>query len=384
MTSTPGPDAIRSAAERAVHYMGIRPEYEVLVGYSARSDREAVAAVVSVIRELGASLAVIEVDPPGLHQPASAGLVAAIKGVDYYIDMGAGPGPHTQDTYIPMFDHGVSMGMIRSDPGFMGSEASLWPGELWIEIHNLVKWRISRFEVDPGVNVEFRVTDARGSDLTYKVKCPENLGANIGAEPLSAGWWGAAAHPRIIARAGFPPTHIPMGDLQYSANGSLCCDTTNYLGRTPEPLLFTYEAGYCVRIEGSELADQLWEMTVGAYENANRLREMALTLHPKLVPEAPAYDATKPIPISPFPSAGVGDFVTALGGDVGVGGVDPSFAHITTVFCTTERATVAVDGETIIDEGRLLILDDPELREIAARFGDPDQLLAPAVRDTRD
>jgi hypothetical protein len=374
----PDDDAVREAARRAVHYMGIRPEYEVLIGYSPRSDQQAVAEVAAAIREVGARLVLIEAPPPALNRAAPAALVSAIKGTDYYIDMGAGPGPHTKDTYIPMFDYGVSMGMIRSDPGFLGSEASLWPGELWIEIHNLVKWRISKSEVDPGINVTFRVTDARGSDLTFKVKCPENLGANIGAEPLSAGWWGAAARPRVLARAGFPPTHMPMGDLQYSGNGTLYVDTTNLYGRTPEPLVFTYENGFCTRIGSSELAERLWESSVGAYKNANRLREMALTLHPKLLPEAPDYDPAMPVPRSQFPAAGVGDFVTALGGDVSVGGVDPSFDHITTVFCTTEGATVTADGEVIIDEGRLLILDDPELREIAARFGDADELLAPA------
>ena len=37
--------------------------------------------------------------------------------------------------------------------------------------------------------------------------------------------------------------------------------------------------------------------------------------------------------------------------------------------------TVKVDGEVIIENGHLLALDDPDIRAIAAKCGDPDELL---------
>lgn len=39
------------------------------------------------------------------------------------------------------------------------------------------------------------------------------------------------------------------------------------------------------------------------------------------------------------------------------------------------RPTLTVDGETIIDAGHLTALDDPEVRAVAAKYGDPDKLL---------
>jgi leucyl aminopeptidase (aminopeptidase T) len=39
------------------------------------------------------------------------------------------------------------------------------------------------------------------------------------------------------------------------------------------------------------------------------------------------------------------------------------------------RPTLTVDGEVIIDNGHLTALDDPEIRAIAAKYGDPDKLL---------
>jgi hypothetical protein len=34
-----------------------------------------------------------------------------------------------------------------------------------------------------------------------------------------------------------------------------------------------------------------------------------------------------------------------------------------------------VDGEKLVDRGRLTVLDDPEVRRVAAKYGDPDELL---------
>ena len=39
------------------------------------------------------------------------------------------------------------------------------------------------------------------------------------------------------------------------------------------------------------------------------------------------------------------------------------------------RPTLTVDGEVIIERGHLTALDDPEIRAIAAKYGDPDKLL---------
>jgi len=373
-------EPLMAGARNAVAFMGIRPEYEVLIGFTANSDARTVRAVASVIREIGAKLSLIEVPVPGLNQRWPRALEEAIKGVDYYIGMGAGPGVHTLATYIPMFDYGVSMGVIAAEPGFLESEVALWPGRLWVEIHNRLKWQISGDEIDPGRNVEFRISDDRGTNLSYRVKCPENLGAGVGATPLEAGYWGDGVRPRILVRAGFPPSHIPMGDLQHSAEGVLYADTSNYFGRTPEPLKLTFSGGYCTSIEGGEWATRVWESTIGAYRNANRLREVAITLHPKMVSRAPVWDPDAPVPLTMFASAGVGDVVTALGGDTGVGGVDPGYEHITTFFTTSENSTVTADDQLIVDRGRLLVLDDPAVQEFARQFGDPAELLSPARR----
>ena len=38
--------------------------------------------------------------------------------------------------------------------------------------------------------------------------------------------------------------------------------------------------------------------------------------------------------------------------------------------------TLILDGEVLVDKGRLTVLDDPEIRRLASKFGDPDELLS--------
>ena len=84
----------------------------------------------------------------------------------------------------------------------------------------------------------------------------------------------------------------------------LYIDTSSYFGRTPEPLRLTFAAGDCTGIEGGEPARIAWEQTIGRYRNANRLRELAVTLHPKLFSRAPRWTPDSPVPVGLFPSAG--------------------------------------------------------------------------------
>ncbi len=370
-------EPLMEGVQNVVKFLGIRPEYEVLIGYTYQTDRALVEAVATCIRRLGAKPSLLVIEPPGANRPTPRVVIEAAKGVDYFVTIGAGPGPHTKDHYTLLFDHGVSVGLVSPDPHFYTTDEAKYPLELWFEIHNRLKWKICKNEVDPGPNVTFRVTDERGSDLSWKIKCPDNIGAFVGAEPLDAGWWGAAPRPRILARAGFYPL-LTMGDLQYSGNGVLYVDSTNYFGETPEPLKLTFEGGYCTGIEGGDEGKKAWE-TVSKYPNGNRLREQAVGICPKSAGRMPKFDPDAPIPRVPIPQWSLGDFLVALGGDTGVGGVDPGYEHATNLFTSSRRATITVDGETILDRGRLLILDDPELRELAARYGDPDYLLSPAT-----
>ena len=52
---------------------------------------------------------------------------------------------------------------------------------------------------------------------------------------------------------------------------------------------------------------------------------------------------------------------------------EPSAPFMLTLY--NYKPTYSVDGEVILENGRFSCMDDPELRKIASRFGDPDELL---------
>jgi len=52
---------------------------------------------------------------------------------------------------------------------------------------------------------------------------------------------------------------------------------------------------------------------------------------------------------------------------------EPSSPFMLTLY--NYKPTYTVDGEVVLENGRFSCMDDPELRKIASRFGDPDELL---------
>ena len=44
----------------------------------------------------------------------------------------------------------------------------------------------------------------------------------------------------------------------------------------------------------------------------------------------------------------------------------------------------SVDGETLLQEGKLVVLSDPKIRAIAAKYGDPDEILAQVPATLKD
>ncbi len=59
--------------------------------------------------------------------------------------------------------------------------------------------------------------------------------------------------------------------------------------------------------------------------------------------------------------------------------------HIHTYFNTMDIETIDGQQTKLIDKGRLTVLDDPQVRQVAAKYGDPDELLReiwiPAIPD---
>ncbi len=353
-------------AEMAVECLGIDKGREVLFVITAKTDRNAVDAVVRASRAVGARVSILEVEETPPNQPYPRVCVEAARGVDIWCSMGGGPSSHHKDGFEITYDIGAQN--VGIETRLLTSPAALYPLELWYELTRRVKRQIGHKDIKGRHIIEMKAVDDRGTDLHWRVRYPEDIAAYIGAEPLEAGPPVAEPKYRYRGRAGFPRGSCVMGDLMHSATGVLFADAAvPFAGWIKPPLKFTLKDGYVTEVEGGPEAKKLKDLWK-PYPNANRLREIGFGTNPHTPLD---FDG----PFSSWITRRAGTLFFGFGGDTGVGGTDPSSEDLQTTFCLNLRPTVYADDKAITDNGRLTILDDPELREFAKKFGDPAKLL---------
>ena len=134
-------------------------------------------------------------------------------------------------------------------------------------------------------------------------------------------------------------------------------------GDLKEPLTVKFVDGWAEEITGGEEAARITSI-IGEDRNNRRVQEIMMGLNPK----ASAYKETGKLTYDG--TSGAGNVHFAIGREVGR---YASSQHITIAFLP--RVTLYADKERLIDDGRLTVLDDPDVRKVAAKYGDPDKLL---------
>ncbi|MCL5958948.1 MAG: hypothetical protein M1358_06435 [Chloroflexi bacterium] len=135
------------------------------------------------------------------------------------------------------------------------------------------------------------------------------------------------------------------------------------------------EYSWVTKIEGGPEADWEWAM-INKIPHGNLFSEAMWGLHPKVgVRSNPHYLYGKHAAgIDPTRHAGVIHFAMGAPSSRTEGHIDvaaPIHTH-----GHMFQPTIYLDGTPIIVDGHVLALDDPEVREIASKYGDPDELLA--------
>jgi len=150
-------------------------------------------------------------------------------------------------------------------------------------------------------------------------------------------------------------------------HGRLVFETLEgFAGLLKEPVVLTVEDQRVTRVEGGEEARWL-ERMIRRYPNGDFVCELTWGISPKAslrlglqqrAPDTVLYRraGVYHVGVGMWPCEGIWSDFHWDGG-----GLKPTLVH---------------GGKTLIDAGRLLLLDDPEIREVAAKHGDPDKLLA--------
>ncbi len=362
-------EAYLEGASNVVKFCGIEKGNQVLIVCTPKTDRCEVDAVAYAARLVGARVSILEVEEKAPSQPYSPVMMAAVRAADFRIDMGAGPASVEKDGFIITYDYGVSNCAIRQ--GFLNHDAARYPVDLWYEINNRLKRRIGHTAPDARHIVNFRVIDANGSDFHIKIRYPEDIIAYVGPEPLLSG---RGPRPRVCYRGGFPVGGCPAGDLLDSGKGVLVPEyfgeAGGSFGRLKSLLKLTFENGLAIDAQGGPEAERFREM-LKAYPNANHLREFGIGSNPHL-PLPPDLPAGIPFWAS---TRRAGVLYLGWGGDTGVGGTRVGIELFSYPMAINTTATIYADDEIIVDNGRLTVLKEPELWEIAKKYGDPAKLL---------
>ncbi len=338
---------------------------DVLVVADTKTDQTVLDLVVMLATERGARVTTCIAPPMPVASGAMEGshigekyaplpkpLFEAVKAADRVLTLGGTSG-HNLYWHILNYEYKaptIPLGPGASDPDWLLSEASRFPRELLRQID----LKFSRIVQEGKL---FRLTHPVGTDLTFTA-LPGNWTSIDNIPPYPAPskvmfvW-----HPLGRGATGANPPETADGIVV----SPYCKDLG---GALKEPVKFTFIDGWCTVVEGGSEAEKIKQL-IGDDPNNRRIEEIEHGLNPKMS----AYTSGGQVTYSG--SGGAGNVHLSIGREEGR---YASSEHITIAFLT--KVTFYVDGKLLINKGRNMVLDDPEIREIAKKYGKPDKLLS--------
>ena len=231
-----------------------------------------------------------------------------------------------------------------------------------------------------------RVTDPEGTDISWTVSREgyEKAGARNNFGIAVRGHIGLWPHNMFTDRN--------------DAEGVIA-GTTNLTGVFPHIKVY-FKNHQVVKIEGGGAYAEFWQSLLDKYEDVQWpmhpgpgmgwLREAAMGTNPKTVRPINVMEHALGLSWGTRRSGVINWGIGLLGiapGEIGREEVlefarerklPLAHLHVNTYFATVEMEMEDGRKVTLIDKGRLTALDDPEIREMAAQYGNPDELLKEA------
>lgn len=340
------PQLMEAATNCVRDFCRVAAGERVLVIGEPDSDALVIASFASAARLAGADVAVLTAEPFSAggfdRDRPSEMLMGAYERADVVIACTYFEFAHSGKTFFSNIfgsKKRVCSVLMGASPGCLVTSGR-FPIALYLEIA-----RRAHASMKDCREVRF-VTDS-GTDLTFEG--PQGVSFT---EPLKPGSWGI-----------FPPMGINF--YPQSSSGTIVFDESTLTGRPLAPVRIRIKDNYATAIECESRAD---EATIQAFANGRYyLRHAVIGLNPKVrMVNAPQFERER----------AAGTAYLGLDGTGAEGVIDRSragHAHLDMIFDTP---TVYVDGKMMVDRRRLLILEDPSLREAARAYGDPARILA--------
>ena len=380
---------VRRTAPGFTGYGQTKPGDKVLIAVDTHYDPRVVEAVARGLREMGAKVDVITVEVERDRPFTDTDEVEVImrrepwsqrprrwEGLPWVeklaLDQGYDLLVHGKGGGIPNVPHRYeAIPYLQTD--HFASAATVYPRDL----HTLINLKTWAMFITRGQGGKVRLTDPEGTDLSYTL-FPEYFdGSRRGYTEVP--WWG-----HLLAHG--PTPILPQEDATGVVLG-----TTSHFQRPFPRIKVELERGRVERIEGGGAYGDAWrslhdESRKTQYPCFPRpglfwLWEVAIGTNPKIA---------RPRNIQMLSSGGF-EWERRRSGIIHVGlgtrwrgpeevwagerGILYGHLHVHLFFPTLTITTPKGERLSVIEKGHLTVLDDPEVRDIAARYGDPDRIL---------
>jgi hypothetical protein len=261
-------------------------------------------------------------------------------------------------TPLPELSNKPLVDNLEMTADLMLSEYEVFPTELRDKIDE-VAW-------EKLVNCsKVKWTDLEGTDITFSIT-PEEWRARLAR----------ARTPGILGHHG----HLSPPVSGEGMNGVWVSSSVTFGGPVPRTTMYV-EKGKVVKVEGGGKFGERLRESFAKYSNLyksrcpgpgiNWVNGIGICTHPK-ARRSPFFDdleGSARVCAWTFGHRRSGVFHT----HVGEGMVSPTYKvirHMDTYF-----NTLVTDKGTVVENGHLTALDDPRVRQVASKYGDPDELL---------
>jgi hypothetical protein len=332
-------------ARNLMEYAGVQAGERVLVLTEHTVDLVVLQALVAAAAYRNADVQVLFVEPfsPGgvdRENPGPESIAEAAHGrADVVIACTWWAEVHCQ----PLFFSQVAQKGKRFVSLHMAATASALNtgARLPPEVYYAIMRRVAQIM---GSGEDIRLTTPAGTDLTFK-----NVTLTPDDGPLAPGGW----------------RPFPYGGVNFypgTCDGVFVVEDSTVTGVPDERLAVTMRDNIVADIEGGIAAEQLRRFgPLGYY-----MRHALIGVNPKVrIAGGSQFEREKH----------AGAFYLGIDGLTEDGRADPSQPGYAHCDCQFDRPSVTVGDTVLSREGRLEVLEEPEIREVAARFGPPEVVL---------
>lgn len=270
-----------------------------------------------------------------------------------------------------MMDHGVNHISFSPSAQVLAGPVLEWPHELAVTVAGTLADRLF------GADREFHITDERGTDLrlvgarelTHPTP-PSQLQADQPALGPDESPWGNLLRIYPTGEIGWHPFD--------SAEGTFVVDGMDGYGVLDEPITWHIEDGALIDVTGGRIAQHFSRMIErhATPNSKHYLAEASFGFNPKCT-----WDPTRRGLAGLLPMAGT--FHVAMG--ISTNKAIPPAANHTHIDALNKSPTVTIDGEVIMEDGTLSLLDElrqnDQVRAVAEKYGDADELLSEGSTD---